>query len=74
MPTHTPPAAISPAHTPRRLSVEVDRQGVFARLGRVEVYARRDNQGPRSWGIFREPGAVEVDAGSLRVTVSRAPG
>lgn len=67
MPAPTPPPAA------RRLSVEADRHGVFARLGRVEVYARRDRQGPRSWGIFREPGAVEVEAGRLRVTVSRAP-
>ena len=57
----------------RRFSVEVDRHGAFVRLGRAEVYARVDRYGPRSWGIFREPGAVEVEAGRLRVTLSRAP-
>ncbi len=61
--------------TTRRFALEVDRHGTFLRLGRTEVYARRDRTGPRSWGVFRDPpaGALEVDAGRFRLTVSRAP-
>lgn len=57
----------------RRIAVELDRHGLFARFGRLEVYARRDRLGPPSWGLFREPGAMEMEAGRFRVTVSKAP-
>jgi hypothetical protein len=43
------------------------------RLRIIEVYAQRDRIRRPSWGIFREPGAVEVDAGRFRLTVSRTP-
>lgn len=51
----------------------VDSHGAFLRLGRVEAYARRDRSGAPSWALLREPGAVEVMAGRLRLTVSKAP-
>lgn len=44
---------------------------LFARFGRIEVYARPER--PRAWFILREPGSVEVSAGPFRITVARVP-
>ena len=54
-----------------RIALELDRQGLFLRLGRVEVYARRDRE--RSWFLDRSAEATEASAGHFRVTLSRAP-
>jgi len=53
------------------LSLEIDRQGFFLRLGRVEVYARRDRE--RAWFIDRAEDGTEASAGRFRLTVSRPP-
>ncbi len=60
-------------HRGPRIALEVDAHGTFLRIGRLEAYARRDcTRGP-SWGLFREPGAVDVEAGRFRLTVSLTP-
>jgi len=57
-----------------KLRLEIDGHGSFLRTGPWETYARLDRTGPRAWGLRREPGAVEVEAGRVRVTLSRVPG
>jgi hypothetical protein len=56
-----------------KINLEVDQHGTFLRLGRAEVYARWNRTGAPAWAIHREPGAVEVEAGRLRLTVSKVP-
>ena len=53
------------------IALELDRQGLFLRLGRVEVYARKDRE--RAWFFDRSTDATEASAGHFRVTFSRAP-
>ena len=53
-------------------NVEFEGGAVFLRIGRVEVYGRRER--PARWAWEREPGSVEVMAGLFRLTVSKAPG
>lgn len=55
-----------------RVSLELDPQGAFLRAWRLEAYARMDRQGQPAWGWHREPAALEVTAGRLLLTVSRA--
>ncbi|WP_439551439.1 hypothetical protein [Falsiroseomonas sp.] len=56
-----------------RLQFTIDGFGTFLRVGPWEAYARTDRIGAASWGVLREPGAVEVEAGRVRVTLSRMP-
>ncbi|MCB4824284.1 hypothetical protein [Roseicella aerolata] len=44
---------------------------LFARFGRLEVYARPEC--PGAWFVLREPGSVEVATGRYRVTIARVP-
>ena len=53
------------------IGLVLDRQGLFLRMGRVEVYARRDPE--RAWFLYRAEDGMEASAGRFRVTVSRAP-
>lgn len=56
------------------LRLECDRAGAFIRLGRRELYARRYADAAPSWAWQRDAeGALEVDAGRFRLTVSRVP-
>lgn len=55
-------------------SLEWDRSGAFIRLGKRELYARRCSDAAASWAWVRAvDGALEVDAGRFRLTVSRVP-
>lgn len=54
-----------------RLFLETGGGAMFARIGRLEVYARPGRLG--AWFVLREPGSVEVGAGPYRVTVARCP-
>lgn len=55
------------------ISLDIDDDGTFLRVGRVETYARWNRVEPPSWAIIQEPGAWEMEAGRLRLTVSWAP-
>lgn len=56
------------------LRLECDRAGAFVRLGSRELYARRYADVAPSWAWHRDAeGALEVDAGRFRLTVSRVP-
>ena len=56
------------------LRLEWDSMGAFVRLGSRELYAHRYADATPSWAWQRDArGALEVDAGRFRLTVSRVP-
>lgn len=56
-----------------RSLLEIEGASLFARVARVEVYARtRASYDPR-WDRWREPGSFEAYAFGLALTVSWAP-
>lgn len=56
------------------IRLEWDRSGLFMRLGRRELYARRYPDASPSWAWVRhDDGDREVTAGRFRLTVSRVP-
>lgn len=56
------------------LRLECDHAGAFVRLGSRELYARRYADEAPSWAWQRDAeGALEVDAGRFRLTMSRVP-
>ena len=54
-----------------RFSVELDRRGLFLRLGRVEAYLCAEAEG--AWVFYREPGGFDAQAWRLHLVVGTAP-
>jgi hypothetical protein len=63
-------ASVRPAA--RRFAVELDRRGVFARLGRVEAYLCIEPDS--AWSFLRESDGFDSQAWRLHLIVGRSPG
>ena len=59
------------ASRPSRFSVELDRRGLFLRLGRTEFYLCAEAE--RAWGLYREPGGFDLHLGRLHLVAGRSP-
>ena len=57
--------------TRSRFSAELDRRGLFLRLGRIEAYLCAEAD--RAWGLYREPGGFDAQAGRLHLIIGTAP-
>jgi hypothetical protein len=55
----------------RRFSAELDRRGLFLRLGQVEAYLCVEEYG--AWMFYREPGGFDAQAWRLHLVVGKAP-
>jgi hypothetical protein len=55
----------------RRFALELDRRGVFLRLGQTEAYLCAEPEG--AWAFAREPGALDAQAWRLHPVVGRIP-
>jgi hypothetical protein len=55
----------------RAFSVELDRRGLFLRIGRVEAYLC--TEADRAWSFCREPGGLDAQAWRLHLVVGAAP-
>ena len=55
----------------RRFSVEIDRRGVFATIGRYDAYLCLEPEAARS--LQREPGSFDGQLWRLHLIVSRVP-
>ena len=53
--------------------LEIEGASLFARLARMEVYARTRASYDQRWDFVREPGSVEAYGFGLALTVSWAP-
>jgi hypothetical protein len=58
-------------HRERRFSAELDRRGLFLRLGRTEAYLCAEPEG--AWVFEREAGGLDAQAWRLRLVVERMP-
>ena len=59
------------ASRPRRFSAELDRHGLFLRVGWVEAYLC--TKADRAWSFWREPGGFDAQAWRLHLVVGRVP-
>jgi hypothetical protein len=55
----------------RRFSIELDRRGLFLRLGATEAYLCREAEG--AWFVQREPGGFDAQLWRLHLVVGRVP-
>jgi hypothetical protein len=55
----------------RRFALELDRRGVFVRLGRTETYLCAEPDS--AWILQREPGALDAQAWRLHLVIDRVP-
>jgi hypothetical protein len=54
-----------------RFSIELDRSGLFVRLGRTEAYCCTEPE--RAWAFVREPGGFDAQAWRLHLIIGRIP-
>ena len=66
------PSEVWLASRRRRFSLELDRRGLFLRLGGVEAYLCAEPQA--GWSLRREPGGLDAHAWRLHLIVGRVPG
>ncbi len=59
------------ASQPKLFSVELDRRGLFLRVGRIEAYLC--TEADRAWSFCREPGGFDLRAWCLHLLVSKVP-
>ena len=62
---------LTPFGRRRHFSVELDRRGLFLRLGRTEAYLCGEPEG--AWYCRSEPGGVDAQAWRLHLVVGRVP-